>query len=242
LDQNSITVNNITKIFNFKNKRGITKIMENKPVHKVVGLENVSFNVSEGEMFGIIGLNGSGKTTLLRTIAGIYNPDTGSVHVKGRLAPILQIGIGFRDELNAKENVILFGMLMGFSKTEMIHKTDSILEYAELEYFADMKLRQFSAGMRARLGFSVALQVDPDILLIDEVLSVGDLVFRKKSFDSFLSFKKKKKTILYTTHNLNMISELSDRVLLLHHGKNVMIGRPNESKIAFLVSSFNFQF
>lgn len=228
MDQNSITVNNITKIFNFKNKRGITKIMENKPVDKVVGLKNVSFNVLEGEMLGIIGLNGSGKTTLLRTIAGIYNPDTGSVHVKGRLAPILQIGIGFRDELNAKENIILLGMLMGFSKTEIIHKMDSILEYAELEDFADMKLRQFSAGMRARLSFSVALQVDPDILLIDEVLSVGDLVFREKSFDSFLSFKKNKKTIVYTTHNLNMISELSDRVLLLHHGKNVMIGKPDE--------------
>jgi len=202
--------------------------MENKPVDKVVGLKNVSFNVLEGEMLGIIGLNGSGKTTLLRTIAGIYNPDTGSVHVKGRLAPILQIGIGFRDELNAKENIILLGMLMGFSKTEIIHKMDSILEYAELEDFADMKLRQFSAGMRARLSFSVALQVDPDILLIDEVLSVGDLVFREKSFDSFLSFKKNKKTIVYTTHNLNMISELSDRVLLLHHGKNVMIGKPDE--------------
>ena len=228
MDQDSITVNNITKIFNFKNKRGITKIMENKPVDKVVGLANVSFNVSEGEMLGIIGLNGSGKTTLLRTIAGIYNPDTGSVHVNGRLAPILQIGIGFRDELDAKENIILFGMLMGFSKTEIIHKIDSILEYAELEEFAYMKLRQFSAGMRARLGFSVALQVDPDILLIDEVLSVGDLAFKKKSFDSFLSFKKKKKTMLYTTHNLNMISELSDRVLLLHHGKNVMIGNPDE--------------
>ena len=228
MDQDSITVNNITKIFKFKNKRGVTKIMENKPVDKVVGLINISFNVPKGEMLGIIGLNGSGKTTLLRTIAGIYSPNKGSVHVEGRLAPILQIGAGFRDELDAKENIILFGMLMGFSKIEIIQKTDSILEYAELEDFADMKLRQFSAGMRARLGFSVALQVDPDILLIDEVLSVGDLAFRKKSFDSFLSFKKKKKTILYTTHNLNMISELSDRVLLLHHGKNVMIGKPDE--------------
>jgi len=228
MENNSIKVQELTKIFGFKNKKGITKIMDNKPLNKIVALDNVSFEVEKGEMIGIIGLNGSGKTTLLRTMAGIYQPNSGYVHAEGRIAPILQIGAGFREELDATENIILFGMLMGFSKKEILEKVDSILEFAELKDFANMKLRHFSAGMRARLGFSTALQVNPDILLVDEVLAVGDMAFREKSFNAFLDFKNEGKTIVYATHNMSMISKLSDRVLLLDHGKNIMIGKPDE--------------
>jgi len=161
-------------------------------------------------------------------ISGIYPPDSGSINVIGQLAPLLQIGTGFNNDLDAEENIIMYGMLLGLTKFEIKAKINKIIEFAELEKFRNMKLKDFSTGMRARLGFSTALEINPDILLVDEVLSVGDAIFREKSFQAFLSFKKNHKTIVYTTHNLKMVSELSDRVILIDHGKIVKIGKPNE--------------
>lgn len=228
-----VIVENVTKRFSLSKPQGLGQVLRNYyqegKVRKLVALDNISFNVSKGEMFGIIGLNGSGKTTLLRTIAGIYQPDVGKVTVNRRLAPLLHIGTGFHNELVARENIILSGMLYGFSKSEISKKVDDVLEFAELQEFSEMKLKYYSSGMRARLAFSSAIQIDPDILLIDEILSVGDLAFREKSFKIFLSLKEKGRTILYSTHNLATLPKLCDKVLLIHRGKMIMIGTPEES-------------
>ncbi|HSB57692.1 MAG TPA: ABC transporter ATP-binding protein [Nitrosopumilaceae archaeon] len=233
MESSVIKLENVSKIFDLDKKRDFysnTKDLEidQKNQRRLVALDKISFTVSKGETVGLIGLNGSGKTTLLRIIAGIYEPDSGLVQVNGRLAPLLQIGTGFHNELDAEENIVMYGMLLGLTKLQIKEKIDGIMEFAELKRFRNMKLKDFSTGMRARLGFATALQIDPDILLVDEVLSVGDAVFREKSFQAFLSFKQKHKSIIYTTHNINLISELSDRVILIDHGKIMKIGKPNE--------------
>jgi len=230
---NAVEVKNLRKIFSIK-KPISSKVLskysypKNKR-QKLIALDNISFTVSKGEMIGIIGANGSGKTTLLRTISGIYEPESGSVEVSGKLAPLLQIGTGFHEELVARENILMYGMLLGLKKAEILKKIDKIIEFAELEEFIGMKLKNYSAGMKTRLGFSTALEIEPDILLVDEILAVGDIAFRKKSFDAFLKFKNEKKTILYTTHNINILPKLCDRVVLLDKGKLIMIGDPNET-------------
>ena len=230
----AIIVENISKSFKLKRKKSVFFRRLNNFPEKIArkdtlqSLKDISFTVAKGEMIGIIGLNGSGKTTLLRTIAGIYNPDSGHVRVNGMMAPLLQIGTGFHPELNDEENIIMYGVLLGMTKKEITKKIPQILEFAELEDFADMKLKHFSSGMRARLGSGTALQIDPDIMLVDEILAVGDAAFRKKSSEAFIQFKERKKTILYSTHNLGVVSELSDRILLLDKGNLVTIGNPDE--------------
>jgi len=228
----AIIVDNISKKFILNKQRNLFNIIKGKTKFQgpqsILALQGVSFKVKKGEILGIIGLNGSGKSTLLRIIAGVYAPDSGSVKVNGRLSAIMQLGAGFQPELNARENIIMNGMLLGLSKKTIEEKAENIIQYAELEQFEYVKLKYFSAGMRARLGFSTATQIDPDILLIDEILAVGDKNFREKSFKSFLSFKNRKKTIIYATHNLAKLSEFSDRVLLIHKGKVVSIGNPDE--------------
>ncbi len=228
----AVELKNVTKTFYMNKQRGIFDILKdsnrkNQNI-KFTVLDNLSFSINKGETIGLIGLNGSGKTTLLRTISGIYPPDSGTVVIKGKIAPLLQIGIGFNNELNAEENIIIYGMLLGLSKLEAKLKIDNIIEFAELEKFRSLKLKNYSTGMRARLGFGTALEVNPDILLVDEVLAVGDEVFRKKSFEAFLSFKKNHKTIIFATHTLKMIEELSDRVILMDKGKIINFGRPSE--------------
>ena len=227
-----VIVENITKTFDLKKPSGVSSLLE-KSTHsklngRLVALDDISFSVNRGEMFGIIGTNGSGKTTLLRIISGIYHPDKGNVKVNGRLAPLLQIGTGFHNELIASENIVLSGMLSGMTKNDIKGKIDDVIEFAELEEFANMKLKYYSSGMRARLAFSTALQINPEILLVDEILSVGDMAFREKSYKAFLSFKESGKTILYSTHNLNILPKLCDRVLLIHNGKMIMIGKSDE--------------
>lgn len=233
MELESVNVENLTKTFNLKKPKGISNIAKNlkgqsQESGKLVALDNISFKVSKGEVLGIIGLNGSGKTTLLRTIAGIYMPTSGMVQVNGKLAPLLQIATGFNQELVARENIVLYGMLLGIPKSKIEEKVDLIIEFAELEKFSEMKLLHYSSGMSARLAFSTALEIDPDILLIDEILAVGDIAFKEKSFDAILSFKKRGKTILFTSHSKNMISKLADRALLLQRGKLVTIGKTEE--------------
>jgi len=225
-----IVVDHVTKTFKFKKSHQDTLKNKNNRFseNRLTALDNVSLKVSEGEVFGIIGFNGSGKTTLLRTIAGLYNPDSGNVQVTGRLAPLLHIGTGFNVELIASENIIMAGMLLGIPKSEIESKIDEIIEFAELQEFANMKLKNYSAGMKARLAFSTSLQVNPDILLVDEILAVGDISFKQKSFNEFLSFKKKGKTVLYTTHSMSMLPKLCNRVLLIHNGRVDMIGKPDD--------------
>jgi ABC-type polysaccharide/polyol phosphate transport system ATPase subunit len=191
-------------------------------------LLDVSFSIKKGEVFGIIGTNGSGKTTLLRIICGIYKPDKGHVEVKGRLSQLMEIGAGFQKELAAKENIIINGMLLGLSKSQIERKVESIIEYADLKKFTNLILKHYSSGMKARLAFATAMQINPDILIVDEIMSVGDKNFRKKSYETFLSFQKKNKTIIMATHSLGSLSQICDRVLLLNKGKNIMVGKPED--------------
>ena len=222
-----IIVKNVTKSFEI-NKKGFSDLFRHKPPKRLVALDDISFTVSKGEVVSIIGANGSGKTTLLRIIAGVYQPSSGTVQVNGRLAPILHIGTGFNNELGAYDNIVISGMLLGLPKKDISQRIKSVLEFADLEEFSDMRLKHYSYGMRARLAFSTAMQIDPDILLLDEILSVGDRAFKKKSQDVFLSYKEKGKTILFTSHSREPHLKVSNRVILLDKGKIVMIGKPEE--------------
>lgn len=226
----AVSVQNVTKTFYYHRTSIALKLASNlhKVSNRLVALDDVSFNVMKGELLGIIGLNGSGKTTLLRTIAGIYMPDSGKITVSGKVAPLIQIGVGFHNELTASENIVISGMLYGLSKRDIQKKIKPIIEFAELEDFVDMQLKHYSTGMRSRLAFSLAMQIEPDIVLVDEVLSVGDISFRKKSFDAFLDFKKKGKTILFATHTLNVLPKLCDRILLLNKGRICAMGKPTD--------------
>jgi len=230
LESVAINLQNVTKTFSINQKRisSILGDINNNQQNQFVALDNISFTILKGETVGLMGLNGSGKTTLLRIISGIYSPDTGTVKTNGVIAPLLQIGTGFNPEFNASENILQYGMLLGLSKSKIKSEIDNIIEFAELKKFKNFQLKNYSTGMRAKLGFATALQVNPDILLVDEVLSVGDEAFREKSFQAFLEFKKNHKTIVLTTHSAKMISDLCDRVILLNEGKIVKIGIPDQ--------------
>ncbi|HXV38428.1 MAG TPA: ABC transporter ATP-binding protein [Nitrosopumilaceae archaeon] len=203
-------------------------INKKKSSDELVVLDDISFSVKRGEMLGIIGFNGSGKTTLLKIIAKIYTPDKGSVITNGTVTPLLALGTGFNQELSARENIITYGVILGFTKKEMIEKIGEIVRFAELDKFLDTKVKNFSAGMNARLTFSTAIQVDPDILLLDEVLSVGDILFREKSFNALMDFRKKGKTIVFVSHQIDHVAKLCDKVIWLHDGKIRDYGQPDD--------------
>ncbi len=226
----AIQIENLTKKFKSDKPRGlinrIQQLNSRKEDKKFVALDNVTFSVKKGEVLGIIGANGSGKSTLLRIIAGVYKPDSGNVRVNGRLSPLMQLGPGFQGDLTAKENIIMNGLLLGVSKSTMEKKVEMIIEYAELNKFRNLRIKHYSSGMRAKLAFAIAMHVNPEILLVDEILSVGDKNFRKKSFDAFLSLKENGKTILLATHSLEMLLTFCDRVLVLQNGKMVILAEP----------------
>jgi len=173
---NAITVKNISKTFHVK------RILGKPSINTLQAIDNISFSIQQGTMVGIIGKNGSGKTTLLRIISGIYTPDSGNIQVNGKMSQLLQIGTGFHNDLNASENIMMFGLLLGLTKSSINEKIDDIIEFAELQDFSGMKLKNYSSGMRSRLAFSTALHVDPEILLVDEILAVGDKSFSVRIF------------------------------------------------------------
>jgi len=179
---------------------------------------DVSFKVPHGEMFGIIGLNGSGKSTLLKIIAGIYRQDTGTVRLNGKLSPFIELGVGFNPDLTGRDNIRINSTLLGLSRKELDERFDSILEFAELERFVDQKLKNYSSGMQVRLAYSIAIQVTFDILLLDEVLAVGDQDFQEKCFDTFRSMRAEGKTVILVSHDLKSVGDYCDRVLLLEQG------------------------
>jgi ABC-type polysaccharide/polyol phosphate transport system ATPase subunit len=181
-------------------------------------LKNVSFSVEAGEFFGILGPNGSGKSTLLRILAGIYVPDAGRVRVNGLLSPFIELGVGFNLELNARDNIRINATLAGLSKRDVDQKLDTILKFAELERFVDQKLKNYSSGMLVRLAYSIAIQIPFDVLLLDEVLAVGDESFQEKCFATFERFKGEGKTVVFVSHSLELIERFCDRTLLLQHG------------------------
>lgn len=233
MDELAVIVKNVSKRFDINKSKGLshlfTKPKNLQQSNEILALDDVSFSVNQGEILGIIGANGSGKTTLLRVIAGIYTPDNGTVKVNGKLSPLMQLGAGFSQELEAKDNIIINGMLYGIPKNEIENNVNKIIQYAELENFQNLKLRHYSSGMKMRLAFAIAMQIDPDILLADEIMAVGDKKFKEKSFETFLSLKNNKKTIIITTHNMNILSEICDRALLIHKGKLQFLGKVDET-------------
>jgi ABC-2 type transport system ATP-binding protein len=191
-------------------------------------LRDVTFSIEEGEFFGIFGPNGSGKSTLLRILAGIYVPDAGRVRVNGLISPFIELGIGFDPDLTARDNVRINTTLAGLSKHELDAKFDEILKFAELERFVDQQLKNYSSGMLMRLAFSIAIQIPFDILLLDEVLAVGDESFQQKCFSMFDRFREEGKTIVLVTHQLDLLSRFCDRVLLIDKGVARATGSPDD--------------
>lgn len=181
-------------------------------------LKNIDLKIYPGDFIGIMGRNGSGKSTLLKIIAGIYAPTTGKVTINGSVAPFLELGVGFNQELSGKENVYLNGIILGMNKKKIKQKYDEIVEFAELERFMEMPLKNYSSGMKVRLAFSIAIMTDAEIYILDEVLSVGDIAFQKKCSGVFAKFKKENKTVILVTHSANAVKELCTRAVFLKDG------------------------
>jgi ABC-type polysaccharide/polyol phosphate transport system ATPase subunit len=191
-------------------------------------LKDVTFSVEEGEFFGVIGPNGSGKSTLLRILAGIYVPDSGVVRVSGLLSPFIELGVGFNLELTARDNIRMNGTLAGLTKHQLDERFDEILAFSELERFVDQKLKNYSSGMLVRLAYSIAIQIPFDVLLLDEVLAVGDEAFQEKCFATFERFKEERKTVVFVSHDLELMERFCDRCLLLQGGTVQALSSPND--------------
>ena len=202
-------------------------------------LDDVSFTVRRGETFGVIGPNGSGKSTLLKILAGVLYPDSGTVRVNGKIAPFLELGVGFQPDLTAKENVFLYGSIMGLTRKEIGKRYDEILDFSELRRFENMKLKNFSSGMAVRLAFATAIQTDPDILLVDEVLAVGDEAFQRKCSAKIEEIRRQGKTIIIVSHALGTVQELCERCMLLQGGKVISLGTTDNVIHDYLESSAN---
>ncbi len=196
---------------------------------KFYALQNVNLEIDKGEVFGVIGHNGAGKSTMLKLIARVLSPSTGKIEVLGRVSPLLEIGAGFHPELSGRENIFLNGALLGFSKHEMEEKFSRIVEFSGLEDFIDSPMRTYSSGMWARLGIYVATDTQPDILLVDEVLAVGDEQFQQKCFDRLASFKENGTTIVIVAHGMEVILKNCTRVCWLDHGEVKFVGEPAEA-------------
>lgn len=197
-------------------------------------LQNINLSIEEGKTVGIIGANGSGKSTLLKLIAGITKPTSGKIEVKGRVSALIELGAGFHPEISGRENVFINGIMLGLSKKEISEKFDEIVKFSELEDFIDEPIKTYSSGMYMRLGFSVAINVNPDILLIDEVLAVGDASFIPKCLEKIADFKKKKKTIIFVSHALDTVTSICDEVVWLKKGEIQIKGDPKRVVDAYL--------
>lgn len=227
-----IRVENVFKAFKIPHekhnslKSAAINLFKKKTYTKYEAAKGISFEVKKGEFLGIIGRNGSGKSTMLKMLAGIYLPDKGKISVNGRLSPFLELGVGFNPELSARDNVYLNGTILGLNRKEIDDKFDEIIQFAELEEFIDQRLKNFSSGMQVRLAFSVAIQAHADVLLIDEVLAVGDTNFQRKCFEVFRELKKSGKTIVFVTHSMDMVKKFCDRVILINNGIITSEGEP----------------
>ncbi|MCB9822867.1 ATP-binding cassette domain-containing protein [Candidatus Nomurabacteria bacterium] len=231
----AISVKNLNKTFKLPHEKTtslkgslINTIRRKKGYEEQVALDDIAFEVKKGEFFGIVGRNGSGKSTLLKLISKIYTPDSGDIRVNGRLTPFIELGVGFNPELSGRDNVFLNGALLGFSRSEMSQMYDEIVSFAELERFMDQKLKNYSSGMQVRLAFSIAIRANSDILVLDEVLAVGDANFQQKCFEYFEKVKKENKTIILVTHDMGMVKRFCDRALLIDRSKVKEIGTPDK--------------
>lgn len=208
--------------FSFKKKKNKTK------KGYFWALSDISFEVEKGEVIGLIGSNGAGKSTMLKVVSGVMKPTKGHVTVNGVISPMIELGAGFDPELTARENIFLNGAILGYSKKFLEEKFDEIIEFSELKDFLDVPVKNFSSGMTAKLAFSIATIVDPEILIVDEILSVGDIKFQEKSKNKMLEMIKGGTTVLYVSHSLDSIKQLCDRVVWIEHGKMIKIGKTKE--------------
>ncbi len=230
----AIKVENISKSFRIPHEKvnslrgAFVSAFRKKTYEEFRALDSVSFEVKKGEFFGIIGRNGSGKSTLLKILAGIYQPDKGKAKINGMISPFLELGIGFNPELSGRDNIYLNATVLGLSRKQIDEKFADIVKFSELERFIDQKLKNYSSGMQVRLAFSVSIHANRDILLMDEVLAVGDANFQKKCFDYFTSIKNKK-TVLFVSHDMENMKKFCDRAVVIDGGKNVFLGGIKES-------------
>lgn len=226
-----VSVQNVDMAFNLNKekvdnlKEYFIKLVTHKlEYRKFYGLKDVSFEVKKGEHLAILGLNGAGKSTLLKTIVGVYKPSSGHVETKGVIAPLLELGAGFDPNYSGRENIYLYGAIMGYDRAFIDKKYDEIVEFSELGNFIEVPVKNYSSGMKARLGFSIATAVEPDILILDEVLSVGDAGFRRKSLAKVKSLFETGVTVLFVSHNIEQVKSICDKAILLEHGQIIAQG------------------
>jgi ABC-2 type transport system ATP-binding protein len=240
----AIVVDDVTKRFRIPGERVMTlkervlHPLRTIPHHELTAVDHVSFSVAPGEFFAIVGRNGSGKSTLLKCLAGIYAVDGGRMYVDGRLSTFIELGVGFNMELPARENVIINATMLGLSTREARKSIDPVLAFAELEEFADLRLKNYSSGMLVRLAFAVMIQVDADVLLIDEVLAVGDASFQQKCYDEFARLRQEGRTVVLVTHDMVAAERFCDRAILLEHGRTVAIGDPHTVGLQYMDLNF----
>jgi ABC-type polysaccharide/polyol phosphate transport system ATPase subunit len=242
--ETAILVQGVTKRFRVPRERVMT--LKERALHpfrtvpkdELAAIDSVSFEVTPGEFFAVVGRNGSGKSTLLKCLAGIYAVDRGQIYVNGRVSTFIELGVGFNMELAARENIVINGTMLGLTPREARRRTDEVLEFAELREFADLRLKNYSSGMLVRLAFAVMIQVDADVLLIDEVLAVGDAAFQQKCYDEFARLRGEGRTVLLVTHDMGAVERFCDRALLLERGRMAMTGSPHAVGLRYMEMNF----
>lgn len=241
----AVSVQNVSKSFKLPHeKHGSVKsafisLFRGKTTYeKQHVLKDISFEIKKGEFFGIVGRNGSGKSTLLKLLAGIYSPDSGHIQVNGKLTPFIELGVGFNPELTGRENVFLNGALLGFSRKEMEDMYDEIVEFAELEKFMDQKLKNYSSGMQVRLAFSIAIRTESDLLILDEVLAVGDEAFQSKCYEYFYKLKDEERTVILVTHDMNAVTRFCDSAMVIHDSQKIMQGSTEDATFQYMKLNF----
>ncbi len=235
----AIVVDHLAKTFRLPHRKYST--LKERVLHpfsastydELHAVNDVSFEVAQGEFFGIVGRNGSGKSTLLKCLAGIYNCDAGHVSLVGRLSPFIELGVGFNPDLTARDNVMLNAIMLGLTRKQARERFDKIIEFAELEEFIDLPLKNYSSGMTVRLAFAVTVEVDAEVLLIDEVLAVGDAAFQQKCFQQFEQLKREGRTIVLVTHDMTAVQRFCDRAMLIDRGNLLTIGGPHDIALAY---------
>jgi ABC-type polysaccharide/polyol phosphate transport system ATPase subunit len=235
----AIVIDHLSKHFKLPHQRYST--LKERALHPFASrnyellraVEDVDIEIGEGEFFGIVGRNGSGKSTLLKCLAGIYETTAGSAAARGRVSPFIELGVGFNMDLTARENVIINAIMLGLTRKQAFERFDDVIAFAELEEYLDLKLKNYSSGMAVRLAFSVAVQVDADILLVDEVLAVGDASFQRKCYDQFDKLKAAGKTIVFVTHDMSAVERFCDRAMLLERGRILELGDPHSVARAY---------
>ena len=244
MDDIAIKVSDVDKTFKLPHEKqnsikdlAINVFNRKKSYERQHVLKNINLEIKKGEFFGIVGKNGGGKSTMLKILAGIYSPNNGAVIVNGKLTAFIELGVGFNPNLTGRENVFLSGALLGFSEKEVSAMYNDIVDFAELHRFMDQKLKNYSSGMQVRLAFSIAIQAKSDILILDEVLAVGDEAFQRKCLDVFERYKAEKQTVILVTHDMETVRKFCSRALILDGGKILQIGEPN--KVASTYSKLN---